>query len=79
MTDSLSLPGDIDPNERHVEFHAEQCRACSEMGPWVNWADRMTDSNVTWGHKHMAETGHGGKFYVFTLTRNTAENMTLKF
>jgi hypothetical protein len=62
----------VNPNERIVTFAMFECRVCGERSTW-----ERTDTD---GSHHMWDTEHcdaterkHGKFYMFTLTRNTAQ------
>lgn len=65
----IALP-DLDPTAPYVELRAMQCRACGEMGPAVNTADKH-DPNHLWDSHHADATGHH-RFYAWTLSRGTA-------
>lgn len=60
----------IDPNERVVTFVYMQCRACEDRGPAVRSDDHATPDG-SWDYEHRKATGHD-RFYLFTLTRQTA-------
>lgn len=70
-----TLPGNIDPKARHVEFRAMQCMTCGDMGPAVETSDKDNPAHL-WDSNHAEGTGHHD-FYAWTLTRNIAWTGTI--
>jgi hypothetical protein len=73
MPGEIQLPDMIDPDARHAEFRAHQCRECGEAGPLTQAANPAW---WVWGDRHTDETGHR-KFFQYTITRDAGETVTL--
>lgn len=74
MTSNLvQLPSMIDPEARHIEFRAYECRECGAMGPIAQAANPVW---MRWGDDHRDQTSHT-KIYQWKLERSMGEVSTI--
>lgn len=72
----VAFPEGVDPNAPYVSFVKFECRTCSDQSDWMSGDSRDVEEHA-WDGEHEAITGHA-KFYVWTISRNTAQVWRLK-
>lgn len=73
MTGDVQLPWMIDPDAPFLEFRANQCRECGEVGPLVL---AQNPAWHAWFTQHSEETGHT-RFYQYKMERSAGQEVTM--
>lgn len=73
MTGDVQLPDMIDPDAPYMEFRANTCRECGEVGPLTSVQNPAWHE---WFTRHEDETGHR-EFFEYKIIRSSGATTRL--